>query len=350
MKHLFLLCAATCTGAWAQVPLTRLANELRNGDRLCKVQVSYVTPGMSGLESVWQLGTINKQSQDFIQSIASNGDTIAVFEPDRIEHYLAHGDTLWYKGEQQRRTYRICQEERPMIHYPFSYGDSIGGIFFAKGIDEGIDLTVQGSGHTVADGMGILTDGTDTLRHILRLHLHDDYTEDYGGQVQLHYLRDRYQWFMAGLRYPVQESISWSLAEGDSTLVPVDSITYLYLPVQQSELAEDVVNDSIRQNLLWADAQGASFSSGISGMTGVSAVLSPDGRTLTVNYTLTEGKTSLSFLASDIVGNTLGHASRTNLTEGEYTETITLSRRPVGNALMLHIESGNENQSMKVYQ
>lgn len=350
MKSLFILCAAMCTGACAQVPLTRLSNEPRQGDRLCKVQVAYLDPGMTGLESVWTLGVINKQSQNFLQSIASNVDTIAVFEPDRIVHYLVHGDTLWYKGEQQRRAYRICQEERPMLRYPFSYGDSIGGVFFARGTDEGIAITVQGTGYTVADGTGILTDGIDTLWHILRLHFHDDYLEDYGGQVQLHLIRDHYQWYMAGIRYPVQETMQWSLVDEDSTIVPVDSVTYLYLPAQQNDLAEDAVNDSIRQTLLWADTQSTVITTGISGMTGVSAVLSSDGRTLTVNYSLTEGKTSLSFMASDVVGNTLGHTTRINLTEGEYTETITLSRRPVGNALMLHIESGNENQSLKVFK
>ena len=349
MKSIFVLCAVTCTSALAQVPLTRLGNEMRNGDRLHEVRVAYVEPGQTGRVSVWQLGAINKQSKDYLQSIASNGDTIAVFEPDRIVHYLVHGDTLWYKGEQQRRTYRICQEERPVLRYPFSYGDSIGGALFAKGIDEGIDLTVTGTGYTVADGTGILTDGVDTLRHILRLHLHDDYTEDYGGQTQIRFVREWYQWYCAGYRYPVQESLHWSI-EDNGKLQPVDSVTYLYLPEQQIDLAEDAVNDSVRESVLLADAQlQAKQHDGISALSSVNASLSPDGMSLSLSFSTTETCT-LSFLASDIVGNTVGHASYTDLPAGEHHETITLSRRPVGNALMLNIVSGNDNQSMKVYQ
>ena len=367
MKQLFLLlCAATWTCAWAQVLtqqeysllqnelqaqvwLTRNRNEWRQGDRLNKVQVGYVCPGDSGANCVWRLGEITKQSTEFRQSVASNGDTVAVFEPDRIVHYVVHGDTLWDKGAQQRRAYRICQEERPVLRYPFAYGDSIGGTFLAKGKDEGIDLTVSGFGYTVGDGMGILIDGTDTLRHILRLHLVDDYTEDYGGQVQLHYLRDRYQWYKAGYRYPVQESIRLSLLDDEDKPQPVDSMTYLYLPDMQTELAEDAVNDSIRQLFTLLDARSGT-QGGIKAMSDIKATLSPDGRTLTIDYTLTEGASDLSFIACDVMGNVLGRAHIANAEVGDHQKTLTLSRKPIGNAVMLHIESGEEKQTEKVYQ
>ena len=332
-----------------QSVITRSGNEWRNGDALCKVQVAYVSPGEKGQDAVWQLGEINRHSEEFMQGVASNGDTIAVFEPTRIVHFVVHGDTLWDKGEQQRRTYRIYSNERPVLRYPFAYGDSIGGTFTARGIDEGIDLMVTGSGYSVADGTGLLTDGIDTLRHILRLHLEDCYTEDYGGQTQLHYVRQHYMWNCAGYRYPVQESFHWSIQEGDQ-LHPVDSVTYLYLPVQQTELAEDIVNDSIRQSVTMADAiRQAQQRGGIAALSSANASLSPDGMSLSLSFSTTEA-CPLSFIACDIVGNTLGQAHNEDLPAGDHTETISLSRRPVGNALMLNIVSGNESQSMKVYQ
>ena len=366
MKQLlFLLCAATGTCAWAHVltqqedclrqnelqsqVLTLPSNGWRHGDRLTKVQVEYVQPGDLGRGCVWKLGEITKKSKEFRESVASNGDTIAVFLPDRIVHYVVHGDTLWDKGEQQRRTYRICQEERPVLHYPFAYGDSIGGTFLAKGVDEGIDLTVNGFGYTTADGTGILVDGTDTLRHILRLHLMDDYTEDYGGQAQLHYRRDKYQWYMTGWRYPVQESVHWSMVEGDTAVTALDSVTYLYLPDMQLELAEDLVNDSIRKQVALWDTQSGK-EGGISALTEIAATLSPDGRALTIDYTLSKGATALSFIACDVMGNVLGSKKIEQPEAGDHQETMTLSRKPVGNAVMLHIESGEEKQTEKVYQ
>ena len=332
-----------------QSVITRSGNEWRNGDALCKVQVAYVSPGEKGQGAVWQLGEIKQHSEEFMQGIASNGDTIAVFEPTRIVHYVVHGDTLWDKGEQQRRTYRICQEERPVLRYPFAYGDSLGGTFLAKGVDEGIELTVNGFGYTVADGTGILVDGADTLRHILRLHLMDDYTEDYGGQAQLHYRRDKYQWYMTGWRYPVQESVHWSMVEGDTAVTALDSVTYLYLPDMQLELAEDLVNDSIRHQVALWDAQNGK-EGGISALADIAATLSPDGRTLTIDYTLTDGATDLTFLACDVMGNVLGSKRIDNIEAGDHQETMTLSRKPVGNAVLLHIECGEEKQTEKVYQ
>ena len=348
-RLLFLLSAATVTCAWAQETLTREGNEWRQGDRLTRVQVEYVCPDDGGSGQVWRLGQVTKKSEEHRESVASNGDTVAVFLPDRIVHYVVHGDTLWDKGEQQRRTYRICQEERPVLRYPFAYGDSLGGTFLAKGVDDGIELTVNGFGYTVADGTGILVDGADTLRHILRLHLMDDYTEDYGGQAQLHYRRDKYQWYMTGWRYPVQESVHWSMVEGDTAVTALDSVTYLYLPDMQLELAEDLLNDSIRQKVALWDAQNGK-EGGISALADIAATLSPDGRTLTIDYTLTEGATDLTFLACDVMGNVLGSKRIDNIEAGDHQVTLTLSRKPVGNAVLLHIESGEEKQSMKVYQ
>ena len=347
-QFLFWLCAATGTCSRAQV-LTLPSNGWRQGDRLTKVQVEYVQPGDLGQGCVWKLGEITKKSEERRESVASNGDTIAVFLPDRIVHYVVHGDTLWDKGEQQRRTYRICQEERPVLRYPFAYGDSLGGTFLAKGVDEGIDLTVSGFGYTVADGTGILVDGTDTLRHVLRLHLMDDYTEDYGGQAQLHYRRDKYQWYMTGWRYPVQESVHRSMVEGDTAVTALDSVTYLYLPDMQLELAEDVVNDSIRQLFTLLDAQDGK-EGGISALTAIAATLSPDGRSLTIDYTVAEEVCDLTFIASDVIGNVLGSKRIDNVEAGDHQETLTLSRKPVGNAVLLHIESGEEKQTEKVYQ
>ena len=339
-----------CPAVWAQVPLTRSANEFRHADRLNRVLVDYVQPDEGGSGQVWRLGQETKQSKGYLQSVASNGDTIAVFEPDRIVHYLVHGDTLWAKGEQQRRTYRICSTERPVLRYPFCYGDSIGGTFLAKGIDEGVDLIVSGWGYTVDDGTGLLTDGTDTLRHILRLHLMDDFTEDYDGKAQLHYLRHKYQWYMAGYRYPVQESIHWSLVEGDDTVSPIDSVTYLYLPAMQQDLADDAVNDSIRQMVALWDAQNGEKSGGITAMQDIHSSLSPDGMTLTLDFTLSDGATTLTFITCDVMGNILGSATIDSPATGSYHEAISLSRKPIGNALMLNITCDNEKQTEKVYQ
>ena len=317
---------------------------MRNGDELRKVEVTYVNPGESGTDREWQLGTVSRQSKAYVQKVAAKGDTVAVFEPGRIVHYIYKGDTLCYKGEQSRRTYCLLDSMRPMLHDPFRYGDSISGSYMGKGMDENLKLTVTGWGYSVADGTGMLANAEDTVRHITRLHMFDDRTETYNGEYQERIILERYLWFRAGYRYPVMESVLRSWLQNDTTTVPLDSVTYLYLPDMQEELAEDAVNDSIR--ILLDCEVGASVIPAISNL---QASLSADGSRLEVNFTLTEAG-SMTFRACDVTGNMLGYAHYENLPEGDWKKSVELSRQPVGNTVMLNIDCGEQTMSLKIHQ
>ena len=169
----------TTIPVFSQVPLTTSTNTLRHGDILCKIEVPYVDPGERGNESIWNLPEIPYDSLEWLQAINSNIDTVAIYESGRILHYFAHGDTLCEKGYQSPRAYKIYSQERPYLRYPFQYGDSISGCFKGECRSENDYFKVEGLGYTVSDGLGCLTDGEDTLRHVTRLHLVDDYVFAY---------------------------------------------------------------------------------------------------------------------------------------------------------------------------
>ena len=338
---------------FSQVSLTAMTNTLRHGDILCKVEVPFVDAGDRGDDAVWQFGETTKDSRDYLQLINSNGDTIAIYEEGKILHYLVRGDTLYNKGEQSRRAYQILSRERPTLKYPFQYGDSIAGNYVGDGRYENSRYAVSGFGYTVADGEGCLTDGEDTLQHVTRLHLWDDYVLDYGKGETMHVVEERCQWYCAGYRYAVMESQRTSLYE-EGTLTPIDSISYLFLPVMQMTLAEDEANDELLAALEAADAaQGQSDSnqneSGQSqgSLTAIDASLSSDGRTLTIHYQL-DADTDVTFLACDIMGNLLASAQYQNKSAGDWQECLTLSRKPIGNALMLNVRCGSQQLSLKV--
>ncbi len=354
MKNFFLTIglAFSCQALSAQIPIDSTANAPRSGDELCKLKISFVNEGDTGRNQVWRLGEPNKKSQQMRQRITASGDTIAVFEAGRIRHFLMLGNTLMDKGEQSRRAYMLYDELRPSLRYPFAFGDSISGKFSGIGREENVDAARTGFGYTVADGTGIVTDGLDTLRNVTRVHFRDDFTDTYFGAdtTQFRTVIDRYAWFCAGFRYPVQESLRWFEADGDS-LIPTDSTTYLYLPeMQLADLADDAVNDSIRTLLANAAAAGTSVANGqISALRDLQAGISADGSRIDLSFSVTE-PCNLSFIACDVVGNVIGSAHYANCAFGERQESIVLSRRPVGNTVMLRIESGNETQNMKVYQ
>ena len=334
----------------AQIPIDSAANAPRSGDELCKLKISFVHEGDAGRNQVWRLGEANKKSQQMRQRITASGDTIALFEAGRIRHFLMRGNTLTDKGEQSRRAYTLYNELRPMLRYPFAFGDSISGQYAGTGREENVDAARAGFGYTVADGTGILTDGLDTLRNVTRLHFRDDFTDTYFGADTTHFrtVIDRYAWFCAGFRYPVQESLRWFEADGDS-LIPTDSTTYLYLPeMQLADLADDAVNDSIRTLLANAAAAGASATNGqITALRDLQAGISADGSRLDLHFTVTEA-CDLTFIACDVMGNVLGSAHYANCAVGEWQESITLSRQAVGNTVMLNIEQNKFIQSIKV--
>lgn len=339
---------ALATSAMAQVSLTTSTNTLRHGDILCRVEIPYESEGERGEASVWTLPTIPDNSPDHLQAIRSNGDTIVIYEQGRMQHYLMRGDTLYKKGEQSRRAYRILSHERPELVYPFQYGDSISGGYEGDCRYEGNHYTSCGQGYTVADGMGLLTDGEDTLRHVLRLHLHDYFEDDYGNETTERWSRDCFRWYCMGYRYPVMETIITYRHDG-AEQEQSSSSTYLYLPVMQMELDEDVPNEELLARL---EADGSNVQGrqdGGGSLASVDASLSSDGQSLTISYSLSSAS-DITFYACDIMGNVLGTSHYENREAGEWQDCLVLSRRPIGGALMLGIRCGEQWLSMKVCQ
>ena len=350
MGRLTLFIAIACLNQYtlAQTGISRSNNAMRNGDVLYKVEVNYVNPGDAGQKKVWKLGQIKDDSKDFRQGVVSSGDTIAVLEKTGIHHYLMHSDTLCYKGEQQRNAFRLYGQERPVLIYPFQYGDSISGHFLGAGKDENTDLSITGWGYTVADGIGILTDGNESFSEVLRLHLYDDYIESYENQLIVHILCHRYLWFCAGYRYPVMESFKRVLKTGETEELPLDSATYLYLPVMQEGLSADVVNESVRQLQSMGDEQKyAQGKNNESKLSSVQARLSNDGMTVVVDYNLSTDS-AISIFACDILGSILGSVCYSGKDAGEWQDHITLIRKPVGNVLILNVQCGEDKISIKV--
>ena len=355
---LSFLMAGCALPMMAQTPISAEANSLRGGDRLCKIQVEYVNPGDGGPDEVWTLGQVTRRSKDFLQTIASSGDTIAVFERGRIQHYLMRGDTLADKGEQSRRAFCLCDRLRPVVRFPFQYGDSLSGFYSGCGREENVDFVRSGWSCSVADGTGLLTDGIDTIPNVTRVHIYNDYTDTYfsSDTVSLRLRCEQFSWFCAGYRYPVMESFRWLAIEADSlcpaansVATPYDSVTYLFPPVMQLDLADDAANDSIRESVLVAaSSQGASAAHALRDSS-VKAGLSADGLSLSTSYSL-DSASDITLLACDILGNLLSSCHYDNRDAGEWQECISLSRRPIGNALMLCIQCGSQTINLKVYE
>lgn len=325
------------------------SNALRHSESLYKLEISYLQAGNQGNDAVWQLGVATDDRPEFLQSINSNGDTIAIYEEGRMLHFVMRNDTLYEKGVQSRRAHKVYNRERPALRYTFSYGDSIAGSYSGEGRNENTTYKVIGKGYTVADGMGILANSEDTLRHVIRLHMHDEYELDFGtARAPQQLEEERYLWYCAGYRYPVQETWQLSL-RADSILTPIDSTAYLYLPVMQlADLSDDPENAQILAALAAADDSARTSPLQPSGpFSPVSAKLSPDGTSIILEYELASD-VPLHILASDILGTLLGSVHYASRPAGIWQDHLTLSRRPVGGIAVVNVECGMQSLTMKM--
>ena len=127
------------------------------------------------------------------------------------------------------------------------------------------------------------------------------------------------------------------------------SSTYLYLPVMQMELDEDVPNEELLARLEADGSNGQGGQDGGGSLASVDASLSSDGQSLTISYSLSSAS-DITFYACDIMGNVLGTSHYENREAGEWQDCLVLSRRPIGGALMLGIRCGEQWLSMKVCQ
>ena len=163
-------------------------------------------------------------------------------------------------GFQTRDMYSVQDRALPELKYPFTYGDSIAGTYSRKTTYYDM-ISIEGKGYcyTVCDGWGILTDGNETLKDVLRVHHHNTIISEYdnvdGDEVMpvvSEVTEDKYLWYCFGCRYPVMDTRIIKCKE-NGKVVSDTTFTSLYMPeLQATELAYDDENNQLFvQSRIW---------------------------------------------------------------------------------------------------
>ena len=347
------------TGSFAQTSITRQYNGYRDGDKLYRVVADDTSPGDRGEDCVWEMPSAQKDDKYFKQTIFLRNDSLTIVEGDLMLHYIATDKDLSMRGFQTREMYSVHDRLVPELKYPFAYGDSIAGTFSCKTVysatfsDEG-----EGFCYTVCDGRGVLTDGNQTLKDVLRVHHHDTIVSEYDnedGDEEEHIVsevtEDKYLWYYAGCRYPVMDTRIITCKE-NGNVVSDTTFTSLYLPdLQLSELAFDDANSQLiaqreaHEQSPGPDGKGDNGEATFPIKT--SASLQPNHNVIVLDYTVTED-TDATFYACDLAGRVLGCITHSSLSQGEHHETMVLNNRPVNSIVMLTIIAGDRKQVIKV--
>ena len=343
----------------AQTAITSLYNGYRDGDKLYRIVVDETSLGDRGENCVWDLPPVQKDASFLRQVIYLRNDSLTIVEGDLMLHYIATDEKLSLRGFQRRDMFCVQDSLSLELKYPFAYGDSIADSYKRRTTYyDRFSIESEGSCYTVCDGKGVLTDGSETLKDVLRVHHHNTiisrYNETDGDNeepVVSEVTEDKYVWYYPGSRYPVMATRVIK-TKTDGEVVSDTIFTSLYMPeLQISELPYDDANNQV---IAQREANGQGSGKGDNGNQGdkpfpitMSASLQPGHTTINLDYFVTED-TDVTFFACDLAGRVLGSVSHISLSEGEYHETMVLNNRPINNVVMLTMIVGDTRKVVKV--
>lgn len=347
------------TGSFAQTSITSQYNGYRDGDKLYRVVADDTSLGDRGEDCVWELPSAQKDDKYFKQTIFLRNDSLTIVEDDLMLHYIATDKDLSMRGFQTREMYTLQDRLMPELKYPFAYGDSIAGTFSCKTVYyDTFPVEGEGYSYTVCDGRGVLTDGSQTLKDVLRIHHHNTVISEYDnedGEEKEHVVseiaEDKYLWYYASCRYPVMDTRIITCKE-NGNVVSDTTFTSLYLPdLQLSELAYDDANSQLiaqrETQEQYPDPDGKGDDGRATFPIKMSASLQSDHNEIVLNYTVSED-TDATFYACDLAGRVLGSITHASLSQGEHHETMVLNNRPINSIVMLTMVAGDRKQVIKV--
>lgn len=342
-------------GSFAQTSITSKYNGYRDGDKLYRIVTDDTSPGSRGENCVWELPSAKRDANLFKQTISLRNDSLTIVEGDLMLHYIATDKELSLRGFQTRDMYSVQDRLLPELRFPFAYGDSIAGTYTRKSTYYGT-FTIEGEGnsYTVCDGWGVLTDGDETLKDVLRIHHHnaiiskyDNYDDDKVEPIVSEVTEDKYLWFYAGCRYPIMDTRIIS-CKTNGIIVSDTTFTSLYMPeLQLSELAYDDANSQLiaqRESLGQSDNQSDNE---IPFPITMTASLQGKNAEIVLEYLVSENLDAI-FYACDLAGRVLGSITHISLSKGEHHETMVLKNRPLNSIVMLTMVVGDRQEVIKV--
>jgi len=291
-RGLLLLSAllVQCTILSAETTITSNLQGFRKNDVLYKQQIEYKDPGRNGQNVVWdfsRLSFVNENYQvKYLEPVATKPDTQCI---TNIEHrtkykYILTNDSLFLTGFENSGSRLSFNDPQLVLHYPFTYQDSISKDYSGTGIYMDM-LYVETSGYScsVADATGtLILPEEDTLRHVLRVRTQQEYLqmtypkecspetrlsyEDSASIASIDSMRtadtdticyrtETCRWYALGYRYPVFETICNHSHSIHDTTEMEDIATAFYFPSSMhGYLESDPENVAVLDSLIAADA------------------------------------------------------------------------------------------------
>lgn len=219
-------------------------------DSLLIYKLPYVHVSDSGKNCLWNFADISLDSAKWIEYnyFTPQTDTtkIGLHQEHTRKYYQYIQDTLWMSGYETSHTFVHLYAPMSCLRFPFSYGDSLIGMFAGKGqYCHMFPLNIEGMIAVHADAVGILVLPDMTVDSSVRVHSLISYQEKLNRQNYI--TENRYQWFSSYCRYPLFETIHTQTINGRDTIST--GFSY-YFPQEEDKREEHSVRkDTIMENV-----------------------------------------------------------------------------------------------------
>lgn len=258
---MFVLFCGIVVGTMMGNEITKTHNLPQNGDNFTKTRMSFVAPGDSGKNVVWdfsQAQVVDGNSKVFYSVI--DDSLINTTEYGTRYDFRLRGDTLLWRGYENRSTFMRDSNAAIELIYPMRYGDKATKPYCFHGeYSRTMAVRINGSSTVLCDGEGViyLPDG-DTITDVVRvrricnstinmMRKEDDTTRVMNvADTTMRRIEERYTWYARGYRYPIVETIiNTNFYKGRET--GKQGATFVCYPSEQAYKNNDKENQAVRQ-------------------------------------------------------------------------------------------------------
>jgi len=230
----------------------------RIGDELVKQSVPYRAAGESGKNIVWDFSSATVVDTDYPVVYFSRKEETGLIgaEPGRLLHYRMVNDSLLMTGYESPNVLIHYSNPGVLLRFPIAYGDSLQDDFSGRGKhNDRLESIISGSLKTSADGLGsIVLPNNECMENVVRIHTQKTETSRYAPISSVFDIfstatepewRDTvrfsppativteiYQWYEAGYRYPVFETVESYRVSGDNFII-LQKSSFFYHPYDQ---------------------------------------------------------------------------------------------------------------------
>ena len=323
----------------------------KNDDKYTKFQVEFLEPDRSGKNIIWDFSNATKTGKDVDVIFKLLNDSILLKFEDRTQTiYHKKGNSLFLKSHESPLCTMKDSIPCEIMKFPLFYNKKLDSPYVFYGIycDKNTFSTI-GSTSINADACGTLILPDDTIRNVIRIHRTINTIETISNSsskisadstiATIRHKTDMFYWYSASFRYPLAESTIHSYFCNETEIYS-QKTSFISTPLMQEQDNTAINNENKeRYSRKHKSTEKTNNNETLNGIPS-DITISIKDKNITINYSVTGGKTEMEITLFDIEGRIYEHIDKQTVDNGYYSHYINCSLLPIGNYI-LNITTNN---------